>query len=93
MFRYGLARPTAKDGAPSHRDGQAVPQFGATGEQATDVHRGVADHPVLDVAVFPTRVAVHVKHIDGRIHHFDGGGKDVVGVIEFAGLLVGDDHR
>ena len=61
------------------------------GEQATDVHRLVADHLVFDVAIFPARIAVDIEHVDGRIHDIDRCRQFVVGVVQFAGLMLGDD--
>ena len=45
------------------------------GQQAGDVDRLVADHLVLDVAIFPARISIDVKHVDLRIEHGDLNGR------------------
>ena len=64
-----------------------------TGEQAGDVDRLIADHLVLDVAIFPARITIDIEHVDLGIEHGDLRGADVVLIVGLAGLLYGFDDE
>ncbi len=99
--RFGETRDGAGEGLAGAGVVGAVVGLGAVpllrevrigaGEQARDVDRLIPDHLVLQIAVLPARVAVHVQHIDLGVEDRYLGVALVVLVIQLAGLKVG--HR
>jgi hypothetical protein len=63
----------------------------SAGEKTGDVDGGVADHLVLELAVFPARAAFDIEHRDLRVEHGNLSGANVIFIIDLAGLFDGFD--